>query len=334
MRAALLTKIPAETLELRIVDEPIPGPSEVIISVFACGICGTDLHIIDGDSYQPQLPFVLGHEPVGTVISVGPDVDEAWVGRRVVPTLFLGCGICRACRAGEERLCEKGALATGVIGPWGGFADRMKLHVNQLLSVPESMSNITAAGLVDAGITAQNAVRILTERVHYDDDERYLVIGAGPVGVYTAEFLRIAGYDFVIVESNLVRQAAAAERGYAVVSTLSELSGTFSAAIDCAGAADLVPDLLQILRSHGIYLSVGYTRLPEFDLSILARKELEIRGVRSGARIDLEKVLSLVASGSIAPPSSKTWKLDEINEALRSLQEGGVQGKAVILMEP
>lgn len=334
MRAALLTRIPATALEVTIVVEPVLGPGEVIISVIACGICGTDLHIMTGDSYRPLLPFVLGHEPVGMVISVAPDVDEGWVGRRVVPTLFLGCGTCRACQANEERLCEEEALVTGVMGRWGGFADRMKLHVSQLVPVPESVSSVTAAGLVDAGITAHNAVRIVRERAHFESDERHLVIGAGPVGVFSAEFLRIAGYDFVIVESNPLRQAAVSDRGYASASTIYDLNGTFSVVIDCAGVADLVPHLFRLLRPHGTYLSVGYTRLREFDLSIVARNELDIRGVRSGARTDLENVLSLVASGSVVPPLSETWKLDDINEALSSLRDGEVQGKAVILIEP
>lgn len=330
MRAALLTGLPTAELQVADVAEPLLGPGEVMVSVVACGICGTDLHIMGGDSYRPELPFVLGHEPVGTVVSVAPGVDESWVGRRVVPTLFLGCGRCRACRVGEERLCEEGALVTGVIGRWGGFAERMALHVAQLVPVPESVPSVTAADLVDAGVTAANAVRTATEGARYDD-QRHLVVGAGPVGLFVAELLEAARHDFVVVESNPLRRAVAAERGHRAVSSISDLDGTFSTAIDCAGSAEIVPRLLRLLRPHGVYVSVGYTTLRELDLSVVARRELDIRGVRSGTRADLEHVLDLVAAGKISPPPSEIWKLDEINEALASLREGAVRGKAVIV---
>ena len=106
MMAALLTELPAVTLQLADLADPAAAPGEVIVSVSACGICGTDLHVMAGESYRPDLPFVLGHELVGTVVSAAGPAAAPWVGRRVVPTLFIGCGSCSACGAGDERLCR------------------------------------------------------------------------------------------------------------------------------------------------------------------------------------------------------------------------------------
>lgn len=330
MRAALLRKIPTAELDVAEVEEPFLEAGDVMVSVAACGICGTDLHVMSGGSYHPVLPFILGHELVGTVVAVARDVDDSWVGRRVVPTLFLGCQECPACQAGEERLCEQGALVTGVLGRRGGFADRVPLQVRQLVAVPEPVSNVVAAGLVDSGATACNAVRTALSDPRYEG-QRHLIVGAGPVGLLAAELLKAAGHDCAVIEVNPLRRAAAAERGFTVAVSISDLEATFSSVVDCAGAAADVPSAVRLLRPHGIYVSVAYTMLREFDLAIVARRELQIRGVRSGSRADLEEVLRLVAAGDVSPPVTETWKLDQINEALASLSKGAVRGKAVII---
>ena len=159
MRAAQLVEIPSTELQLADVPEPELRPLSVIISVEACGICGTDLHIMEGSGYRPEMPFTLGHEPVGTVSAVGPDVDGALVGSRVVPTIFVGCNHCEPCRSGDERLCVNGPTITGVFRQPGGFAERMALMATQLVPVPAQVPLEVAATLVDAGATAHNAVR-------------------------------------------------------------------------------------------------------------------------------------------------------------------------------
>jgi len=121
MIAAVLTELPATTLQVVDLPEPLVGPGQVLVRVHACGICGTDLHVMAGESYRPGLPFVLGHEFVGTVVAAPGDAGD-WLGRRVVPTLFMGCGSCPPCLAGDERLCELGARVIGVLGHSGGFA--------------------------------------------------------------------------------------------------------------------------------------------------------------------------------------------------------------------
>ena len=330
MIAALLTKLPATNLEFAEFDEPVPGPGEVLVQVAACGICGTDLHVMAGQSYRPDLPFVLGHELVGTVVSAADSAGGRWLGRRVVPTLFTGCGGCGPCRSGNERLCEHGALVVGVVGRPGGFAGQVVLRADQLVEVPTAISDAVAASLVDAGATARNAVRSALALAHHGE-ARYLVIGGGPVGLLVSELLLSSGKEVVVVESNPLRRSLLAERQLVVAPSLSEADGSFTTVIDCAGSPELVQVALGLLRSRGLYLVVGYSTVPELDLSLVARRELVLRGVRSGSRADLEDVIRLVSSGKVAPPPVTTWPLRCINEALLALREGQVEGKAVVL---
>ena len=113
-----------------------------------------------------------------------------------------------------------------------------------------------------------------------------------------------------------------------------EVVGPFTTVIDCAGSPDVVPEALELLRPHGLYVVVGYSKILEFDLSVVARRELLIKGIRSGTRADLERILNLVARGQLAPPPITTWGLAEVNDALAALRHGAVAGKAVVLVRP
>jgi 2-desacetyl-2-hydroxyethyl bacteriochlorophyllide A dehydrogenase len=330
VKAAVLRHIPSEDLEIVDVPEPGVGPGEVLVSVEACGICGTDLHIMEGLSYRPELPLTLGHEPVGVVSEVGDPPDRSLIGQRVVPTLFVGCNECEACRSGDERLCQRGAEITGVTRP-GGFADRLVLQARQLVLVRPELSVAVAASLVDAGPTAHNAARVALARPG-PTDAAHLVIGAGPVGFLVSELLRHHGAEVVVAEPNPERRGRVEARGHRVAESVSAVTGSFKTVIDCAAAPDVVYDLLGALLPHGSYISVGYAKVPEFDFAVVARKELAIYGIRSGRRTDLEAMLGLVADGTIAAPGFDSWPLEDINTALHSLRSGLVPGKAVIMV--
>jgi 2-desacetyl-2-hydroxyethyl bacteriochlorophyllide A dehydrogenase len=330
MRAAVLEELPARRLNVRDVDEPTPESGGVVVEVDACGICGTDLHIMSGDSYAPTLPFVLGHEPVGRVVAVGSGVSADYLGQRVTATLFVGCGECRQCLLGNERLCERGARVTGVLGLPGGFAERMILRESQLVAVPDELDSLSAAALVDAGATAHNAARLLLSHGGLLDGP-CLVVGAGPVGFLAAEIVRSAGVDVTIVERNGLRALEAERFGYRVVDSLEGLEATFAGVVDCAADPAMVGHELDLLRPQGLYLSVGYCVVPEFDLAVVARRELTIRGVRSGTRDDLRDVLRLAAEGAIRLPTLRVWPLAEVNDALQALRDGAVPGKAIVV---
>ncbi len=183
MIAAVLNELPATTLELADLAKPGPWPGGVLVGVSVCGVCGTDLHVMAGESYRPTLPFVLGHEFAGTVTAAAGPGESDWLGRRVVPTLFVGCGACPPCHAGDERLCEAGAQIVGVLGYHGGFAGYVALGADQLVELPATVPDEVGASLVDSGATAQNAVRSALAASPYGQ-ARHLVLGGGPLACW------------------------------------------------------------------------------------------------------------------------------------------------------
>jgi 2-desacetyl-2-hydroxyethyl bacteriochlorophyllide A dehydrogenase len=220
-----------------------------------------------------------------------------------------------------------------VLGYFGGFAGYVALAARQLLELPETVPDEVGASLVDSGATAQNAVRSALAASPYGQP-RHLVLGGGPVGLLAAELLVLAREPVVVVETNPTRRAVLAERNLGTAESVPDLEGSFSTVLDCAGSPSLVGEALERLRPHGLYLAVGYSKVPDLDLSLVARRELQIKGIRSGRRADLENVLALVGSGQLAPPPITTWPLAGINRALASLRAGEVSGKAVILVGP
>ena len=326
MKAAVLDALPADELVVREVSGAAPRSGQLLLDVEACGVCGTDLHILAGESYRPQLPFVLGHEPVGLVQAVGEGVDPGWLGQRVTMTLFEGCGVCPWCLGGDERLCERLVAVYGVLSAWGGFAEQMVVSAARAVPVPAGLSTLEAAALVDAGATAANAA----EAVHRHEAETVLVLGGGPVGLLLAELVARSGVAVTVVEPLEPRRKLLGALAHTVAPAVEQVSGRFDAVADCAGVVSVVADGLERLAARGLYLVVGYTTLPELDLAVIARRELRIRGIRSGSRTHLEEVLRLAAGGAIRVPPVTTWPLDRINDALAALRSGRVAGKAVI----
>lgn len=325
MKAALLKRLPSPALEVEAVALAGMPHDGIEVTVEACGICGTDLHILSGSSYQPTLPFVMGHEPVGRVTH-GP---EALLGRRVVPSIFVGCGRCDACRSGDERLCHEGSLVTGVLGLWGGFAEKMWLHPSQPVVVPEGLSPLTAAALVDAGTTAHHAARLALTHEPW----RVVVLGGGPVGFLAASILKFRGTEVTVVEPNTLRRDALAALGYDTLNHLDRANTRPSTiVVDCSGVPAAFVTALDWLPPHGCCLVVGYSEIPSMDLAVVSRKELTLRGVRSGRRDDLVAVLDLAQRQAIDIPPIATWPLEEINAAISALKSGQVAGKAVIAL--
>lgn len=327
MRAAVVTELPSECLE--IVD--LPGPiveadDDVVLRVEACGVCGTDLHILSGESYRPATPFVLGHEPVGTVVDAGPAARD-WIGRRVTITLFTGEGNCAMCQAGDERLCPDLVSITGVLGAWGGYAEYLRVHERQLVAVPDALSPVEAATLVDSGATAANSVRVALARA----SRTVLVLGGGSIGHLCAELLRVQGISVQVVEPNVQRRAALARLGHDVSASIDDTSRPVDVIIDCVGVPSVVLPGLEALAPKGSYVLAGYTRVPDVDFAVVSRKEVKIRGIRSGRREDLQSIITLAAAGKVRLSEVAEWRLSEINSAIADLRDGRAAGKAVIV---
>jgi 2-desacetyl-2-hydroxyethyl bacteriochlorophyllide A dehydrogenase len=327
LRAAVAEAIPTLDLTVRAgVTLPATKPPGVLVQVEACGICGTDLHILSGGSYKPDTPFVLGHEPVGRV-TVDVDQRSIVAGQLVTMTIFEGCGRCEYCVAGDERLCPQLQSIIGVYRRWGGFAEQLLVPAAQLVPVPAAMSAIVAASLVDAGATAANASRVVVGL----RPSNVIVLGGGPVGLLTAELIRLDGLASMVVEPNNLRRTELERRGFRTSTSIRDLLDQqgVDCIIDCVGVAEVVTDSLSLLQPHGSLVVVGYTKTT-VDFSVISRKELRVLGVRSGSRIDLERILDLVNIGAVSPPSVTAFELDRINQALHALRAGELQGKAIV----
>ena len=328
MRAAVLKAIPATRLDFSEVSDPhVSRDNDVVVQVEACGICGTDLHILAGESYRPALPFVLGHEPAGRVVDAGANARN-WLDERVTTTLFEGCGNCDQCQVGDERLCPNLRSIIGVLERPGAFADRFVVPAAQLVRVPASLSSVRVAALADAGATAMNATRIVLEY----DYSRVVVVGGGPVGMLVAELLSHAGRPPMILEANPTRREGLASLDHLVVGDPEELNGPIDCFVECSGSPKVPGWAVARLTPRGLLVLAGYSSVPDMDLAPIARKELAVRGVRSGSRSDLEAVLTLASERQIALPTIRTWRLEDINVAFAALREGTLDGKAVILL--
>lgn len=327
MLAAVARDIPAAALEIARMPVPaVEAGDDLVLRVEACGICGTDLHILAGESYRPVTPFVLGHEPVGTVVAAGDDAQE-WLGRRIAITLFTGCGSCVQCLNGDERLCPELVSITGVLDVWGGYAEYTRVHARQALEIPDTLGTLEAASLVDCGATAANSIRVALAQ----GPRRVLVLGAGPIGFMCAELLRVSDIPVQVVQPSALRREALRKIGHDVVASIDDATLPADVVIDCAGNPSVVAAGVGALAPRGVYLLAGYSRVPEMDLAAVARKEATIRGIRSGHRRDLEWITSLAASGAIRLPEIATWPLSQVNEALAALRDRRVPGKAVIV---
>ena len=336
MRAARLERLPSESMAVGEVPAPVPGPGELLMGVHCSGICGTDLEILAGRSYAPALPFILGHEPVGEIVAAGPGADAGMVGRRVAVSIFRGrdetCGTCAdhpdwrtPCRTGDERLCIGGARINGVLEEEGAFAEFMTLAERQAVPVPDVLSSEEAASLVDAGATAANAVR----NSPTGDPRPAVVVGGGPLGFFAAQLLVARGETVVTCEPNEGRRRAISGLGIEAAAGLEDLDLIAGTVVDCSGAPTTLPLGLELLGPRGTFVVAGYSPV-EADMAPVARKELSIRGVRSGRKEDLEEVIRRLGLGEIAAPEISSWPLEEIDLAFDALRRGNVAGKAVI----
>lgn len=330
MRAAVLLQIPSDDLKVAQVAAPsVPARDELLVRVEACGICGTDLHFLNGESFRPPLPFVPGHEPAGTVVTVGRPALKRWLGKRVTATIFSGCGDCPDCSRGDERLCVRMRSVTGLHSSPGAYAEYLVIKAAHAVAIPAGLSSRVAASLADAGPTATNAVRTALARRPMS----VAVIGGGPVGFLAAELLRLESVPVVVVEPAVPRRNALAGIDHLVLASVEELSESVDAVIDCSGSPAIIPWATGRLTPRGTIVAVGFPTLHSLDLIPVVRKELAIFGIRSGSREDLVSLLRLAADGQIRLPEIKAWPLERINQALAALRQGQIGGKAVIELE-
>ena len=236
MKAAVLKEL-RHPLVIEDVPIPEPGYGEVLVRTKACGICGTDLHIIDGSGYKPKLPHVLGHEPSGVVEKLGEGTHRLKVGERVVPNIFFTCGECFYCRTNRETLCInfRGALGVGVPG---GYAEFFLAPEKNLFTLPSSIPFPEGGVIADAVVTAVHAVR---RRAMVKAGDNVLVIGLGGVGQSVIQVAKESGATVIAEVRREVRLRQAKEIGADhVVNSSTQDVGEATKSLTGGSGADIV----------------------------------------------------------------------------------------------
>jgi len=328
MKAMLLD---AANLELRETELPTPEPAinQVLLKVYACGICRTDLHVIDGDLLNPKLPIILGHEIVGVVTAVGESVDKFSIGQRVgVPWLGKTCGHCRYCMNHHENLCDQAFFTGYTIN--GGFAEYTLAHQDYCFPIPDVYSDAEAAPLLCAGLIGYRAL------LAAGDAQSLGIYGFGAAAHIIAQVAHFQGrkvYAFTkpgdILGQNFAVSLGANWAGGSDQPPPEDMD----AAIIFAPVGALVPQALSHINKGGIVVCAGIhmSDIPQFPYHLLWG-ERSVCSIANLTRKDGEDFLSLASKIGISP-KVKTFPLNKANEAIKEFRQGSINGAAVLVME-
>ncbi len=313
---------------LRVAEVPVPAPrpDEVLIRVSACGVCRTDLHIVDGELSSPKLPLVPGHQIVGRVAAFGERVERFRIGDRVgVPWLGSTCNVCRYCRSGRENLCDQARFTGYQID--GGFAEFTVADGRFTFPIPPGYPDLQAAPLLCAGLIGYRSLVLAGE------GERVGIYGFGAAAHIVTQVARWQGrtiYAFVRAGDTAARRFAL-DMGAAWVGDSLEMSPEeLDAAIIFAPAGELVPAALKAVSKGGVVVCGGIhmSDIPSFPYGILWGERV-VRSVANLTRRDGEEFLALAPLVPIATEVT-VYPLVKANAALNDLRSGSVRGAVVL----
>jgi alcohol dehydrogenase, propanol-preferring len=325
MRAMLLDSSPGR-LRLATLPDPEPGPGQLLVRVHACGVCRTDLHVVDGELPQAKSPVIPGHEIVGTVARFGAGVTEFAVGDRVgIPWLGSTCGECRYCLSGRENLCDRARFTGYTID--GGYAEYAIADARYCFGLPAGYSDVEAAPLLCAGLIGYRALRMA------GDARRLGLFGFGAAAHVIAQVARFEGREvFAFTRAgDAPAQAFARELGAVWAGGSDEQApAELDAAILFAPVGELVPAALRNVAKGGSVICAGIhmSDIPSFPYDILWG-ERRVCSVANLTRADglafLELAPKVPVRTHVVP-----YALEQANDALFALREGRLTGAAVL----
>ena len=311
------------------VHEPVLDRGQVRLHVRACGVCRTDLHVVEGDLAEPKLPLILGHEIVGTIIEHGPGVERFAPGERVgVPWLGWTCGECRPCLAGRENLCDRARFTGYTID--GGYAQQAVADARFCFPIPEGYPDLQAAPLLCAGLIGYRALSLAGD--------------AGRVGLYgfgaAAHIIcQVACWQgrrvFAFTQSgDLATQAFARSLGAEWAGGSTEPAPEpLDAALVFAPVGGLVPTALAAVDKGGTVVCAGIhmSEIPAFPYELLWQERV-IRSVANLTRRDGEAFMALAPQVPVRTEVS-VFELTQANQALDTLRSGAVDGAVVLSID-
>jgi alcohol dehydrogenase, propanol-preferring len=330
MKAAVLDRVaPVETSPLRIEARPVPGPGagEIRLRVRACGICRTDLHVIEGELPSPKLPLVPGHQVVGTVDAAGDGARRFPPGARVgIAWLGGTCGTCAFCAAGRENLCGS-SLYTGYHRD-GGYAEYAVVREEFAYRIPEPFSDVEAAPLLCAGIIGYRALA----RAELPAGGTLALYGFGSSAHIVLQLARRRGATvFVCTRGRTHRELAKAMGAAWTGEHPAEMPAAADSAILFAPAGELVPPALRALKKGGTLALAGIhmSDVPAMAYEECLFHEKNLRSVEANTRADGEGLLREAAEIPLRPKVT-TFPLEDANRALQMLKADKISGSGVL----
>ncbi|HEY3175812.1 MAG TPA: zinc-dependent alcohol dehydrogenase family protein [Candidatus Polarisedimenticolia bacterium] len=339
MRACVVARIgpiASHPLELKEVPAPAPGPGEVLVMVKACGICRTDLHVVEGDLPVRRPGVIPGHQAVGEVEALGEGVSELAPGDRVgIAWLHGTCGACRFCLSRRENLCERSEFTGWTVD--GGFARYAVASASFVYRIPVGFDDLQAAPLLCAGIIGYRALRLtgLEERDAWPG-ARLGIYGFGAAGHVAIQVARARGAEVYVCTRDRERhQKLAAELGAVWVGGAADPPPVpLDAAVIFAPAGELVPLALRALDRGGALVLGGIhmSSIPSFDYSLMYG-ERHIRSVANNTREDGRRFLEEAARIPVRT-HVQSFPIEEANEALIALKQDAIRGAGVLTIGP
>lgn len=326
MRAMLLAA-QRQPLTLKEVPVPHPAAGQVLIKVHTCGVCRTDLHVLDADLTEPKLPLILGHQIVGSVVQLGEGVDKFSLGQRIgVPWLGYTDGTCRYCQRGQENLCDHPEFTGYTLD--GGYAEYTVADQRYCFPLPDAYHDIEAAPLLCAGLIGYRTYRLAGE---YKD--RLGIYGFGAAGHIIAQVANYQGkrvYAFTRPGDSKTQAFARSLGAYWVGGSDEMPPDELDAALVLAPVGFLMVTALKAVAKGGVVVSGGIhmTDIPSFPYHLLWEERI-IRSVANLTRQDGQEFLEIAPKVPVKTAVT-AYKLEQANEALDDLRSGKLDGAAVL----
>jgi NAD+-dependent secondary alcohol dehydrogenase Adh1 len=343
VKAARLHEFHRPLVVEEVPDPKVSSPFDVVVRVGAAGLCRTDLHIREGQFEEAQkeaglsLPYSPGHENAGWVAAVGEAVTNVDVGDMVILHPLITCGLCRACRDGDDVHCDR-SVFPGLFAP-GGFAEYLLTGARSVIKIDDALEPVDVAPLADAGLTAYHAIKKALPLLY--PGTTCVVIGAGGLGHIGIQCLRaMSSTRIVVLDSNSAALALATEWGADETILVDgdqvgavqhvTLGRGAEVVLDFVGESGAEKWGVDLLKRKGYYFVIGYGGSLDVPTMQIILTEINFIGNLVGSYNDLVELMELAALGKVKLHTS-SYPLDDVNRAIEDLNNGRLRGRGILV---